>query len=616
MTLQREKAHSRPPFIPHMLARLTNPITTSRINTYGLLVIVFLLACLSGYLVVRAAVVNTEEQQSLAIAEIVASQAKSARSVYSSEIAEKLKKDGFGASVNSASIRGHVPIPAQFLKLMGQASSTNMDRLYEYKPVSKWNLEPSQGVSSDFLRWAWPQLERQDKTHPAGPLNWRPVYRFETLDGRRILRYLSPDPASQAACVQCHNAYEKTPEIVARRRAEGAPMNKQWQLHQLLGALSISIPLDKAEIHAGAQIQQTTFFVFGILILSFLSMLWFNWRLTGTRLRLEKSELEARTANELLRAKKGVEEALSALSTYLCAIDQHAIVSVTDTAGNIVQINDKFAEISGYSQAELLGKPHRIINSRTHPPAFFAQMWATIRRGEIWRGLICNRAKSGALYWVDSAIVPQTNADGDIFRYVSIRIDVTERKRAEQEIQHMATHDMLTGLANRTLLTDRIRQAVEMDRRDNQLLAAVLFIDLDRFKYVNDSLGHAVGDLVLIEVAHRLLACVRAEDTVARQGGDELIVFLPRVHEVSDVEHLADAIRRTIAQPITIQGHVVQIGASIGVAMYPKNGQEIEALLQQCDTAMYRAKLAGGDQVAFAEDAASAIGKNPRSLPN
>ncbi|MFZ4482333.1 MAG: putative bifunctional diguanylate cyclase/phosphodiesterase, partial [Rhodoferax sp.] len=431
------------------------------------------------------------------------------------------------------------------------------------------------------------------------------MYRFEDQNGQRVLRYLAADPASQVSCVLCHNTYERTPDVLARRVSEGTELHKQWSLNQLLGALSITIPLDRAELRAGAQIRQTSIFAFGILIASFLALTWFNWRLSKKELRLvetqtqlEKSELEARTNRELLIAKQGVEQALAELSTYLQAIDQHSILSATDLSGRIVQVNSKFVEVSGYSREELLGQDHRIVNSGTHPPGFFADMWATIGAGKIWRGIVCNRNKAGELYWVDSAIVPLMDAEGDVVRYISIRIDITDRKRAEEDILHMATHDSLTGLANRALLLERVKQSVESGRR-KQDKAAVLFIDLDQFKAVNDSLGHDVGDLLLIEVAQRLTNSVRTEDTVARQGGDEFIVFLPYVDDVSGVQHLAEKLLKALSEPFAIQDQTLYIGSSIGVAMFPQDGLSVADLLKSSDTAMYRVKESGRNNYLF-----------------
>ena len=570
-----------------------------------MLIGIFALAFGMGYLVVRNAVTNTVEHQAVAIAEIVASQATTARSVYASQVAEKLRKDGFGPHVDSSEMPGHVPIPAQFLKLVGQASSAKSDKLYAYKPVSKWNLEATQGLTDDFLRWAWPQLERQDTSTVQDPVVWKAVYRFEENQGQRVLRYLAADPAAQNSCVQCHNLYENMPDVMARRVSAGTETRKEFQLNQLMGAISISIPLDRAELVAGSQIKETSVFVFGILILSFLSLTWFNWRLAekeislkDTETQLVKSELETKTANELLVAKQGVEQALAELSTYLQAIDHHAIVSVTDKAGRIIHVNDKFVEVSGYSHEELIGQDHHIINSGVHPPGFFAGMWATLVQGEIWRGMVCNRTKTGELYWVDSAIVPLKDSAGQVVRYISIRIDVTNHKRAEEAITHMATHDPLTGLANRTLLLDRVRMAVEHDRRKPEP-SAVLFIDLDHFKAINDSLGHSVGDQLLIEVAQRLLANTRAGDTVARQGGDEFIVFLAQLQERTDVQVLADKLLGALTQPYQVQDHVLHIGASIGVAMFPQDGLDVETLLQNSDAAMYKVKESGRNHVLF-----------------
>ena len=566
---------------------------------------VFALTFILGTLVVRDAVNRTVEREALAVAEIVAAQATTARSVYARDIVNKLSQDGFGPHVESAKMPGHVPIPAQFLKLVGRASSENADKLYEYRPVSKWNLEPNQGLVDDFLRWAWPQLEAQDQAQPAGKIAWKAVSRFEMQDGRRVLRYLTADPASQTTCAVCHNAYERMTEVIARRVADGVTPGKQWQQHQLLGALSVTIPLDKAEQLAGTQIGETSIFIFAILVTSFAAMFWFNWRLarqekdlSEAERQLAKSELEARNANELLQAKQGVEEAFSELSTFMQAIDQHAIVSVAGRDGRILQVNDRMTAISGYSREELLGQDHRILSSGTHDREFFRQMWHTLGQGQIWRGVICNRRKNGSLYWVDSAIVPQRDSAGEVVRYVSIRIDITERKQAEHEMVRLATHDSLTGLANRTLLRDRVQQALETNKRTG-MKSAVLFIDLDQFKTINDSLGHAVGDRLLVEVSHRLRDCVRAEDTVARQGGDEFIVFLPRIPDSASAGVLAAKLQHQLAKPMRLDERELFVGSSVGIAVYPDDGEDVDTLLKNSDTAMYQVKEAGRNHFAF-----------------
>ena len=576
----------------------------SRSRTPALLVGVFVLACLLGYLVVRDTVNRTVEQQALAIAEVVARQATAARSVYTQEIAGKLSRDGFGPSVDWESRPGHVPLPAQFLKLVGQASSSSTDRLYAYQPVSKWNLGPTQGLTDDFLRWAWPQLERQNQAHPQGPIAWKPVSRFEEQGGRRVLRFLAADPASQMACAACHNVYEKTAAVQDLRAAAGVAPGRQFAQHQLLGALSVTIPLDKAEAVAGTHITHATVFFFAILLASFLALIWFNRRLSlqhsslrQTQQQLARSELSARSANEQLDAKQGMEQAFSELSTYMRGIDQHALVSVTDRSGRIVQVNDKFVAIGGYSRESLLGQDHRIVNSNTHSRAFFHKMWETIARGEIWRDVICNRTKEGALYWVDAAIVPLKDASGEVVRYIAVCVDITEQRRHEDALHYQATHDGLTDLPNRVLLLDRIRQSIAHARRE-QHDVVLFFIDLDKFKQINDSLGHSAGDRVLCEMARRLVDLVRGGDTVARLGGDEFVVACEGLVR-ADVEAMGARISRALNAPVALGGDLHTLGGSVGVAVFPEHGEDTETLLKRADIAMYQAKARGGSAVCF-----------------
>ena len=570
-----------------------------------ILCLVFLATCVIGYFVIKDAVNKTVENQALSVAEIVATQAMNARSVYAAKVADKLAREGFGPAADAHEKPGFVPIPAQFLKLLGQASQENAG-LYQYKPVSKWNIDERQGLDDDFLRWAWAELESQDQPSPEKEIAWKPVWRFEQqTDGARVLRYLRADPASQSSCASCHNRYERQPSVRARRAALGMNEPKEWRQHQLLGALSVTIPLERVEHVATDQIRETTVLILAILLASFTTIAWFSFQLArqdrdlrDTVIQLESSEQQARTAHALLEAKQGVERAFSELSTYLQAIDQHALVSVTDPRGRILQANDKFCEISGYSAAELVGNGHRMVKSNVHGPSFFAELWHTIAGGDIWRGEICNRARDGNLYWVDLAIVPMKDDSGRIARYIAISIDITERKRAEQHMMHMATHDALTGLPNRNLLQDRIQQALAHDRRSHEQ-AAVLFIDLDRFKTINDSLGHDTGDLLLVEVARRLKAVVREEDTVARQGGDEFIVLLASTSGARNVGMVADNLLAAIVEPYYIKGRQLHVSASIGIAMFPHDGQDVDTLLKHSDIAMYHAKESGRNTTQF-----------------
>ena len=308
------------------------------------------------------------------------------------------------------------------------------------------------------------------------------------------------------------------------------------------------------------------------------------------------------TQSLLLCAKESAERSSAELISYIQAIDQHALVSVADPSGRIIQANDKFCEVSGYSREEMLGHDHRIVNSGIHPCAFFVEMWAIITRGDIWRGEICNRAKSGALYWVDSAIVPLKDANGQIVRYISVRVETTKRKESEQHIQSLAYYDVLTGLPNRTLLHDRLGQLIAESHRDKQKFA-LLYIDLDRFKYVNDSMGHAVGDQLLQVVALRLQECVREVDTVSRISGDEFIVLL-RETDAKGAARVAVKILKALTTPCDVGTLQIATHASIGISIYPDNADsedEINTLIKHADVAMYRVKAEGRSNFLFFE---------------
>jgi diguanylate cyclase (GGDEF)-like protein/PAS domain S-box-containing protein len=589
----------------HQETTVTTRRPSQRKTMLALLLGVFLCAGVVAYVVIKNTVRQTIETQAVAFAEIAAVQAITARTVYAREVAEKLRRDGSGPSTEYAHKPGYVPIPSQFLKMLGQASTDSTAHLFQYKPVSKWNLDAGQGLSDDFLRWAWPQIEKQDVAAPNGPINWKPVWRFEMQNGQRVLRYLSADAATQASCVSCHNNYENSSEVVQRRNANHVPVGKQWKLHQLLGAISITIPLNRVEGMAAAQVRETSILIFAILSASLALALWFSRRLAKQEIslveiecELRRSEQEALDAKALLLAKEDVERAFNELSAYLQAIDQHAIVSVADAQGRIIKANQKFCEVSGYTQQELLGQDHRIVNSGHHPHSFFTDLWRTIAHGDIWRGECCNRRKSGELYWVDSTIVPLKDKGGRIVNYISIRLDITERKLAEQRMAHLANHDALTGLPNRHLLEDRFQTVLARCRR-NHGQTAVMFIDLDKFKPINDTLGHKIGDLLLIELTRRLRSGVREQDTVSRHGGDEFIILLSDITSLGDAGRLAQKLLESLIEPDQIMGHTLSISASIGIAVFPDHGEDMEALLKHSDLAMYRAKQLGGNNCQF-----------------
>nr|WP_314305428.1 EAL domain-containing protein [Brevibacillus parabrevis] len=422
---------------------------------------------------------------------------------------------------------------------------------------------------------------------------------------------------------------------------------------------------------------------------------------------------------ELLQEKDGeLKVVLRELADVKYALDQSTILAITDHRGIILRANEQFCRISKYSRSELIGQDHRLLNSGHHPRSFFKQMWKCIGSGQVWRGEICNRAKDGSLYWVDTTIVPFVDTMGKIYQYVSIRNDITARKHMEEEVRkseelyrliaentsdiisivnaegdflylspahkavfdhdvpderfhnlfewiveddrdimafaiqhtystrkeytvecriqtsrketiwteskinpivdelsnvskllfvtrditdrkqseelihHLAYHDALTDLPNRRMYTQHLSREIMQAKRFQSNLA-VLFLDLDRFKDVNDSFGHDVGDLLLVEAANRLKACLRPNDVAARLGGDEFTVLLSQLTDREEAAALANRIMEALQRPFILQDHSFNVSCSIGIALYPQDGDNADDLLKRADTALYTVKSRG-----------------------
>ncbi|NND91691.1 MAG: EAL domain-containing protein [Granulosicoccus sp.] len=387
--------------------------------------------------------------EALKLAEVVASQSASARSVYARLAVSKLKADGFGASEFSGKLPGHIPLPAQFLKELSRSSRTNTNELFSFRPISKWNLAPEQGLVDSFQRWAWAELEAQSASAGGERVNWQPVWQISNDSGARTLRYLSADPATSASCVNCHNELEKRPDVIARRIANGIEPGNQWALNELLGAIEITIPLDRVASLAKEQTRD------GLLIL------------TG--------------------------------------------ISIIGVCG------------------------------------------------------VC------LIVFYDSARTYATTT----------------------ELSFQANHDSLTSLPNRFALESLLDQTISasLENRDAAETVTLMFLDLDNFKQINDTLGHETGDHVLRMCALRIAESVPAGGFVARLGGDEFAIVL-HSSSAAVVEELAREIAQAIDEPYEIEDYKLSVGVSIGASNYPTHADSTSELLRCADVAMYTAKHA------------------------
>jgi diguanylate cyclase (GGDEF)-like protein/PAS domain S-box-containing protein len=275
-----------------------------------------------------------------------------------------------------------------------------------------------------------------------------------------------------------------------------------------------------------------------------------------------------------------------------------AAVMITTTDGTIVAVNPAFSRITGYERDEIVGKNPRILKSGYHDAAFYESFWATVRRTGQWQGEIWNRRPSGEVYPEWLTLVSVRNAKDERTHYVAIFSDIAGAKQADEAILRRAHYDPLTDVPNRLLFQDRMKQALARSRRVNTPVA-ILFMDLDGFKSVNDRFGHALGDLVLKQVARRLSGAVREGDTVARMGGDEFVILWESATHES-VRRRAQQIIDLIGEPMVIAGHSITTGTSIGIALFPNDGVEPESLLRRADEAMYHSKRAGGGRFTFA----------------
>lgn len=273
-------------------------------------------------------------------------------------------------------------------------------------------------------------------------------------------------------------------------------------------------------------------------------------------------------------------------------------IFITNKQGRIIWVNAAFCRLSGFSVEELINRTPRILKSGKQDAESYKQLWRTILAGKVWSGDVIERRKNGELFTVHQTITPLIDGNGEITHFIAVQEDITARKDAEARIEQIAYHDALTGLCNRMELQNRLEQAVQQAIRHSRLLA-LHFIDLDRFKIVNDTLGHTVGDVLLQAVAKRLESCLRASDTAARIGGDEFAVLQPEISNHDGAVTLASKIVNAMGEPFHLSGRDIHISPSIGVSVFPLDSTTPEELMKSADMAMYLAKKEGRNNFQF-----------------
>uniref|UniRef100_UPI0026365012 sensor domain-containing protein n=1 Tax=uncultured Legionella sp. TaxID=210934 RepID=UPI0026365012 len=291
-----------------------------------------------------------------------------------------------------------------------------------------------------------------------------------------------------------------------------------------------------------------------------------------------------------ISARKRSEDTIRKLTR---ALEQSPVlVMITDKSGIIEYVNTKVIEQTGYCAEEILGQNSRILQSGKTPVEIYESMWLQLINGEEWRGELLNKNKKGDNFWVSAIISPLRNDEEETTHYLAVMEDVSQKKSYEEMLKHQATYDHLTNLPNRIYGVSKLERAISKAQAERKKLA-VLFLDLDEFKQINDSMGHAAGDLLLKALSERYLSVIRQTDTIARLGGDEFMMILEHLNCVSDAERIAKKCQDICVQPFKIESRELLVASSIGIAIYPDHGHDAKTLMRNADTAMYQSKMRG-----------------------
>jgi diguanylate cyclase (GGDEF)-like protein/PAS domain S-box-containing protein len=404
-----------------------------------------------------------------------------------------------------------------------------------------------------------------------------------------VHRYMAPLKVTKP-CLGCHE-------------------RQGYEVGLVRGGISVTMPSaqllevrDAARIRSGA-VHLLMFGVVAALLQLLLSRTRSHLR-TLEDLAQEQEHVIFERTHDLSQANTQLESQLAASELAAKVFENAAeAIIVTDEDGKFVQVNPAFSLMTGYAANEVLGQPTAILKSGRHPLEFYVDMSRSLKRDNRWQGEVWNRRKNGEVFVVWLSISRVAHA-GQPVRFVATLTDITRSKKLEEELRHRAYHDPLTDLPNRALFADRLRVAILQAQRHKRGFA-LCFIDLDYFKPVNDQLGHAAGDDLLVETAQRLRLCVRAADTVARLGGDEFAAILTDAGSRAEVEEVAARIVAELARPFELLAGTARISCSIGVALFPDHGADAETLQRNADVALYGVKASSRNAYRICADAAA-----------
>jgi len=492
------------------------------------------------------------------------------RSLYSSEVVDRVKAHGVEVTHDYINRAGAIPLPATMTKLLarhvGSLGHGESARLYSDYPFP-W--QDYGGELDAFEKSALKALQKRPN---------KPFYRREMLNGVDTFRYATADLMRQS-CVVCHNSHPDSPK-------------RDWKVGDLRGVLEVSFPISRVTEEASEDLLKDILFMIILTVVGLSLLTIFVLRLENERGKLE-AEVHERT-DELTRSER----------YYRSVVDNAVEGIITINPYGIIQNFNSSAEaIFGYQVKEVMNKNVKILMPEpfhSHHDHYLKNHLETGEERVIGIGReVMGKRKDGSIFPLHLAVSRVETDDGLFF--VGLIQDITERKAAEEKIKKMAHYDHLTDIPNRALFNDRLIQAVSLADRNKQQIA-LLFIDLDGFKAVNDTLGHKAGDKLLQEVSRRLQECVRDADTVARLGGDEFVVLMADVNGAVNAAEKADLIIGSVAAPYPAIDESCRVGCSIGIALYPDDAEGAETLLNKADEAMYVVKKRGKNNHCFFSD--------------